>query len=167
MPQLNARLVADLLDRHGPALKLYARQWCADPDDCVQQALIDIAACRELPTSPAAWLFTAVRRRAISQSRSNRSRQHHEQIAATNWFKRVEQHQADTEAAIDALGELPLADREIVIAHLWGRLTFAEIGELTNISHSTAQRRYEAAIERLKERLNRERTNTPCPKTET
>jgi RNA polymerase sigma factor (sigma-70 family) len=166
MPQLNAALVAELLDLHGAALKLYARQWCADPDDVVQQAFIELGGCREAPVSPVAWLFAVVRRRAISQARSQRNRQRHEQLAAAEWFKRFEQLQSDTSLAIDALGELPLADRGIVIAHLWGRLTFAEIAALIETSHSTAQRRYEAAIERLKEKLNRERTNVPCPKTE-
>jgi RNA polymerase sigma factor (sigma-70 family) len=167
MPQLTAQLLAELIDRHGAALKLYARQWCSNPDDVVQQALIQLAACRKLPESPAAWLFVVVRRLAISGARSDRRRRLHEEAAAAVWFARSKHRQDAAEAAADALGELPLADREIVIAHLWGRLTFAEIAPLVGVSHSTAQRRYEAAIDRLREKLNSERVNTPCPKTET
>ena len=157
MPQLTAQLLAGLVDSHSAALKLYARQWCLAPDDVVQQALIDLAGCRELPDQPVAWLFGAVRRRAISRARSDRRRRQHEQAAAEAWFqRRRDQHEA-AETAAAALGELPLADREIVIAHLWGRLTFVEIAELVGLSASTAQRRFEAAIERMREKINQEK----------
>ena len=138
---LDAQLLAELIDRHAAALKLYARNWCDTPDDVVQQALIDLAGCDVLPDNPAAWLFAVVRRRAISAARAARRRSVHETAAAETWFvRRRDRHEA-AEAAADALAELPPESREIVIAHLWGRLTFAEIGELTGTSSSTAQRR--------------------------
>lgn len=160
MPGVDAQLLAELIDRHGAALKLYARQWCDAPDDVVQQALIDLAACREHPRNPAAWLFAVVRRRAISRSRAERRRKRHEEVAAHRWFERRGSQHAAADAAAEALAELPLAEREIVIAHLWGRLTFEEIAELIGASSSTAQRRYEAAINRMRERID-----VPCPKT--
>jgi RNA polymerase sigma factor (sigma-70 family) len=166
MPQLTAQLLAELLDRHGPALKLYARGWCVASDDVVQQALIELAASPQLPVNPAAWLFAVVRRRAISQARFDRRRQQHEAAAASQWFQRSQHHQADVETAALALTELPLTEREIVIAHLWGRLTFAEIAPLVGISSSTAQRRFEAAIQRLREKLNPQAIALPCPNNE-
>ena len=165
MAQLDAQQLAELLDRYGATLKLYARQWCTAPDDVVQQAFIDLAACHTVPANPAAWLFAVVRRRAISRARSERRRQQHEATAGQQWFVRKrEQHEA-VAFAIEALAELPLADREVVIAHLWGRLTFAEIARLIGISVSTAQRHYEVAIDQLRERMT-ERTTAPCPKPE-
>lgn len=163
MAQLNAQLLAELLDRHGATLSLYARQWCLAPDDVVQQAFIDLAACHTLPEKPAAWLFAAVRRRAISKARSERRRQRHETEAGQRWFVQSRRQHEATALAIEELAELPLEDREVVIAHLWGRLTFDEIGKLIGASSSTAQRRYEAAIARLREKMT-ERTNTTCPK---
>jgi RNA polymerase sigma factor (sigma-70 family) len=154
MPELDAQLLAELLERHGPALKLYARQWCQATDDVVQQALIDLAGSRDCPANPAAWLFTAVRHRAISAGRAQRRRTQHEETAARQWFDRRRDQHETAQAAADALAELPLADREVVIAHLWGRLTFEEIAGLVGASSSTAQRRYEAAIGRLKDKLN-------------
>jgi RNA polymerase sigma-70 factor (ECF subfamily) len=170
MPQLTGQLLAELLDRHGAALKLYARQWChAAADDVVQQAFIALAACPELPGNPAAWLFAAVRLRAISQSRSDRRRRRHEEEAAKEWFQRSRQRRAAGEIATEALAELSLADREIVIAHLWGHLTFEEIARLVGTSSSTAQRRFEAVISRLREKLNPEsaKVTTPCPNQKT
>jgi RNA polymerase sigma-70 factor (ECF subfamily) len=161
MPQLTAQLLAKLL--HGAALKLYARQWCCAPDDVVQQALIDLAACPEVPSNPVAWLFVAVRRRAISQARADRRRRRHEEAAVAQWFRRSQEQQAAAEIATDVLTELSLADREVVIAHLWGRLTFEEIARLVGTSSSSAQRHFEAALDRLREKLNPDRMNTPCP----
>jgi len=158
--QLTAQLLAELVDRHGAALKLYARQWCRSGDDVVQQALIDLAGCRELPANPVAWLFAVVRRRAISGARSDRRRRHREEAAAAEWFQRLRDQDEIAQLAADTLAELPLADREIIIARFWGRLTFEEIATLSGMSTSSAQRRFEEIINRL-----RERTDSPCPKT--
>ncbi|HEY2760199.1 MAG TPA: sigma-70 family RNA polymerase sigma factor [Pirellulales bacterium] len=166
MPHLTARLLAELINRHGAALKLYARQWCRDPDDVVQQALIDLAGIRELPVRPVAWLFAAVRRRAISLARSDGRRKRHEESAANLWFAQRRNRTDVAEAAAEMLAELPLPDREIVIAYLWGRLTFAEIAEVVGTSSSTAQRRYERAIERLREKLAFSPGRLPCPNIE-
>jgi RNA polymerase sigma-70 factor (ECF subfamily) len=158
--QLTAQLLAELVDRHGAALKLYARQWCRSGDDVVQQALIDLAGCRELPANPVAWLFAAVRRRAISGARSDRRRRNREEAAAAEWFQRLRDQDEAAQLAADTLTELPLSDREIIIARFWGQLTFEEIAALTGTSTSSAQRRFEEIINRL-----RERTESPCPKT--
>ncbi len=167
MPQVTAQLLAELLNCHGAALKLYARQWCGGPDDVVQQGFIDLAANVELPSNPAAWLFTVVRRRAISQMRIDRRRRQHEQAAGAELFERRQTRHATAEIAAVVLAELPLDEREIVIAHLWGRLTFEEIGELVGTSSSTAQRRFDATVSRLREKLNPDTMSLPCPKTKT
>jgi len=158
--QLTAQLLAELLDGHGASLKLYARQWCRSPDDVVQQALIELAGCRERPANPVAWLFAAVRRRAISGARSDKRRRHREEAAATEWFKRLRDQDEAAQRAADTLAELPLADREVVIARFWGGLTFEEIATLTGMSTSSAQRRFEQIMSHL-----RERNELPCPKT--
>jgi RNA polymerase sigma factor (sigma-70 family) len=159
MPELDSQLLAELVDRHGAALKLYARQWCLNADEVVHQALIELAGIGTVPENPLAWLFTAVRRRAISRLRGDRRRQRHEAAAAQRWFERRRNQHEAASAAAEALAELALEDREIVIAHLWGRLTYEEIARLVGTSASTAQRRYEAAISRLRERMD-----MPCQK---
>jgi len=47
----------------------------------------------------------------------------------------------------------------VVVAHLWGGLTFEEVGRLMGCSDSAAQRRYLAALSALRERLTK-----PCLK---
>jgi RNA polymerase sigma-70 factor (ECF subfamily) len=161
MSQDKPRLLADLLDRLGGPLQLYARQWCTSPDDVVQEALVELAGQREWPDNPAAWLFRVVRNRAISQARATQARRKYEEAAAgkaRDWFERQVRLQADVQTAAEALAGLPLELREVVVAHYWGGLSFAEIGELTGTSASTAHRRFETAILTLRERME-----VPCP----
>jgi RNA polymerase sigma-70 factor (ECF subfamily) len=155
------RLLAELLDRLGAALQLYARQWCTSAADVVQEAFIELAGLRDWPTSPSAWLFRVVRNRAVSQARATQSRRRHEAAAAERareWFDRRARLHDDLEHAAEALAGLPVELREVVVAHFWGGLTFAEIGEITSTSSSTAHRRFEAALLELRERMV-----TPCP----
>ena len=46
--------LARLLDDHGAALVLYARQWCSTPEDVVQEALLELVSQRQRPDSPVA-----------------------------------------------------------------------------------------------------------------
>ena len=63
--------------------------------------------------------------------------------------------------ATAALQRLPIEQRETLVAHLWGGLTFEQIGELTGVSSSTAHRRYLAGLESLRERLRVSCPNDP------
>src|SRR5262245_22687903 len=105
-----------LLDRHASALVLYARQFCASPDDVVQTALLKLVRLRTPPTSPIGWLFRAVRSAALDASRSERRRQKHESAAAIErWFTQKDDVAGlDAQAAGEALATLPLELREVL-----------------------------------------------------
>ena len=151
-----------LLDRYLPPLVLYARQWCRTPEDVVQETFIKLARQTEPPHHPVAWLYRAVRNRAISQLRSERRRQNHEgQVAAkaSLWFTPSEDSSAlDAQAATEALSLLSLEQREIIVAHLWGGLTFEQIAEITGSSAATCWRRYAAGLATLRHTMG-----VPCP----
>ena len=150
-----------LIDAHAAALTLYARQWCAAPEDVVQEAFVKLAGCRPPPDNPAAWLHRVVRHAASSAARSEKRRRTHERRAAgraASWFLPSEGADLDARQAAQALEQLPLEMREPLVAHLWGGLTFEQIGELIGASASTAHRRYLAGLEALRERLR-----LPCP----
>src|SRR4051794_7612175 len=104
-------LLGFLLDRHLAALVLFARQWCRAPEDVVQETFIKLAKQKEAPMHPVAWMYRAVRNRAVSQSRSERRRQNHEGKVAARaalWFTPAEDHAGlDAQAATDALEALP------------------------------------------------------------
>jgi RNA polymerase sigma-70 factor (ECF subfamily) len=155
-------LLGCLLDEHGGALALYAAQWTDAADDCVQEALIELAGQPELPANPVAWLYRVVRNRAISQFRASRRREQREELAsrlrpATQRASEPEVDAAELAAALDSLDE-PL--REAVVARTWGGLGFEQIAELAGCSVSTAHRRYEAGLAALRERLQ-----LTCPAT--
>jgi RNA polymerase sigma-70 factor (ECF subfamily) len=144
-----------LFNEHSAALVLYARQWCAAPEDVVQQAFINLAALGQPPERPVAWLYRAVRNAALNAACAARRRRRHEGAAAQArpWFVAFNATALDAEAAAGALRGLPPDQREIIVARLWGGLTFEQIGELTDTSASTAYRAYVAGIESLRDRL--------------
>jgi RNA polymerase sigma-70 factor (ECF subfamily) len=150
-----------LIDAHAAALTLYARQWCATPEDVVQEAFLELVSRRRPPDSPAAWLYRVVRNRAISAARAAARRQRHETASAARapaWFHPADAEGLDAAAAAEAVAGLPLEEREVVVAHLWGGLTFEAIGRLAGYSAPTAYRRYTAALAALRQQLG-----VPCP----
>jgi len=146
--------VRRVLNTHGTALKLYARQWCRAPDDAVQEALLKLIRQRRRPAEIAPWLFRVVRNEAISMARGESRRQRRETIVASDetWFCASEEL-LDGKTATEALGLLPLEIREIVIAKIWGELTLTQIAGITGLSVSTVHRRIESGLTQLRERL--------------
>lgn len=135
---------------------LYARQWCANPDDALQDALIDLANQTTDPRDLVGWLFKAVRCKAINQARSEHRRTKYQQLAAQ---QRDEWFHFDPSASIDAaeieslLVELPDLEREIVVARIWGDLSFEQIAELVDRSLSFVYRRYQQALNDLERKI--------------
>ena len=150
---MDSKSLGKLIDLHFAPLELYARQWCEDPADIVQAAFLKLIEEPESPSNIRAWLYTVVRNLAISSLRSESRRRQRETAhgeAVENWFEEQSSLGLDGESATQALKELPDEIREVVVAHLWGEMTFEEIGELTLTSSSTAHRRYVDGINQLK-----------------
>jgi RNA polymerase sigma factor (sigma-70 family) len=146
---MDTQELRQLLDAHGAALLLYARQWCHAPDDALQEALIELLRQRPAPDRPVAWLFTAIRRRAMNWARGEQRRaRHHRQAAVERpaWF--LDDHQSPFEPGEleGMLTRLPALEREIVVARIWGELPFEQIAELVACSVSAVHRRYQRAI---------------------
>ncbi len=153
-----------LVDEHAAALVLYARQWCASAEDVVQEAFVKLAAQRKPPDKILGWLYRVVRNGALAAARADRRRRHHESVAALrmpSWFTPTEAARLDADTATEALQTLSIEHRETLVAHLWGGLTFEQIGELTGVSSSTAHRRYLAGLSALRERLGVQCPNDP------
>jgi RNA polymerase sigma factor (sigma-70 family) len=156
---MSPRQLGDLIDRLGPALVLYARQWTAAPEDVVQDAFLKLVEGRRPPDDPAAWLFTVVRNRAMDLAKADRRRAEREQlIRRDRWFVEPEIDGLDADRAVAAVERLPAELRETIVARLWGGLTFDQIAAIGGCSASSAFRRYEAGIAALRETLG-----VPCP----
>src|SRR3954465_14738249 len=153
-----------LMDRLAAPLELYARQWCDEPEDVVQDAFVKLAEQPATPQNPAAWLFRTVRHRAINAGIASQRRRRHEAEAAAkapSWFDTSPAARSaalvEPESAQAALAVLPLEQREIIVAHLWGGLTFDQIAELVGSSSSSTNRLYQSGLTALRERLG-----VPC-----
>ncbi|HEV3117336.1 MAG TPA: sigma-70 family RNA polymerase sigma factor [Gemmataceae bacterium] len=149
-------LLGRLIDEHAAALVLYARQWCAAPEDVVQDAFVKLVRQKQPPDKALSWLYRVVRNAAIDASRAAERRRRHESKAAAHapsWFCPAERSEIDAETASQALQTLPMEQREVIVAHLWGGLTFEQIGELIGASSSTAHRWYLAGLAALRDKL--------------
>jgi RNA polymerase sigma-70 factor (ECF subfamily) len=146
---------ARLADQHGPALMLYARQWCSAPEDVVQDAFLKLIALANPPREVVPWLYRVVRNGALDAGKTARRRQRRERAVARpeRWFVEAAVEGLDAEAAVAALERLPLDQREVIVARLWGGLSFEEIAALAGCSASTAFRRFSAAIDALRQEL--------------
>jgi RNA polymerase sigma-70 factor (ECF subfamily) len=158
MPALAADVLGHLYRRHAAPLLLYARQWPGLAEDVVQEAFVKLAQQDPPPQQPLAWLYRVVRNGALAAGRQGARRRQREEQASTPeaWFARVDER-IDARVAVQALAQLPLEQREVIVARLWGGLTFEEIAPLAGCSLATAQRRYQVGLRALQERLN------PCP----
>jgi RNA polymerase sigma factor (sigma-70 family) len=157
---LTPERLAELLEAHAAALELFASQWSQAPADVVQEAFVELARQPEVPQNTVGWLYVVVRNRAASESRSARRRKRRESaVAAANdaWFQTAERSDLGADEAAEALRGLPEGLREVLVARIWGELTFEQIGEITNTSPSTAFRRYEEGLSLLRSRLR-----VPC-----
>ena len=124
--------------------------------------MIELAKQTQMPPNPVAWLFRAVKFRAMNLNRGERRRHEREQVAADQrepFFVDDRANQIDASEVESALERLADCDREIVVARIWGGLSFEQIAELTNLSSSSAHRHYRASLEKLKQHLGE--TNRP------
>jgi RNA polymerase sigma-70 factor (ECF subfamily) len=162
---MDPAVLGQLIDEHGPALVLYARQWTIAPEDVVQESFLKLFQQRATPAKTVPWLFKVVRNGAISSGRSERRRLRHENKAAQDrrgWFIPPEGCLVDPEEAAAALHTLPPDEREVITLHLWGGLTFVEIAEVLGSAASSVHRWYQTGLDRLRERLQTS-CNIPNP----
>jgi RNA polymerase sigma-70 factor (ECF subfamily) len=153
---MNPTDLALLVDLHAAPLILYARQWCDAPEDVVQDAFLKLVSRAPPPRDVVAWLYRVVRNGALDARKMARRRIGRESAVARSsnrWFHEAQVDGLDSQDVVAGLGRLPLEQREIIVAHLWGGLTFEQIAEVSDCAASTAFRRYTAGIEALRKEL--------------
>jgi RNA polymerase sigma-70 factor (ECF subfamily) len=154
MPPLAPEVLGSLYRRHAPALRLYAQQWCQGGEDLVQEAFIKLAQQGSPPARVLAWLYRVVRNGALASNRAAARRRRREGRASAPeaWFSAADD-ELDAQTAARLLGELSVELREVIVARLWGGLTFEEVAGLVDCSLPTAHRRYQAGLAELKKKL--------------
>ncbi|MEA3403056.1 MAG: sigma-70 family RNA polymerase sigma factor [Armatimonadota bacterium] len=94
-----------------------------------------------------AWLFGVARNLVARRTR------HPTQPLNAAAEPGEQRSQASAIAVREAMAELPVEQREVVVLKVWHELTFAEIGTLLDISPNTASGRYRYALEKLRDLL--------------
>lgn len=160
------------LSAHGPKLLLFARQQTRrqeDAEDILQEALVKLAKKVDQKTfvgGQEAWmpfLYTQIRREAIDLGRRNDRRRKREETVVEDekrqsggedaWFESAGCDEERRDLLEVAIKELPQKFSEVIMMKIWGGRTFAEIGDILDISMNTAASRYRYGIEALRKRL--------------
>lgn len=140
-------------DEFGPALLACASALLRDQsaaEDVLHQVFLNLLEGRtRIAAVPKPYLFRAVRNAALNRIRD---RVHDAELPRDGMW--LESTSATYESSLtlqSALWLLPDQQREVIVLHIWGGLTFEEAGELLGISPNTAASRYRYGLSKLKE----------------
>jgi RNA polymerase sigma-70 factor (ECF subfamily) len=162
MPALEPDMLGRLYREHAPVLRLYARQWPVCGEDLVHDAFVKLAKQTRAPERVLPWLYAVVRNLAFASHRAASRRRGREGEVSSQqaWFTAVDD-QLDAQHATQVLSGLELELREVIVARIWGGLTFEEIAQLVGCSLPTAHRRYQTGLAELRTRLDSQCKNIP------
>ena len=152
---MTAAQLTEWIDAHAPALTLFARQHCADPEAVVQDAFCKLARSPAAKIDPVAWLYQVVRNGAIDAGKADRQRKKREAQRAKPelWFDETTAASLDADEAVRALATLSAEQREVIVLRIWSGLKLEQIAYACGCSVSSVHRRYEAGVQTLRERL--------------
>ncbi len=154
-----------LYDEHAAALVLYARQWlrsASDAEDAVQDAFVRLLKSpREFGDRPVPLLYQAVKWAALDRLRREDRLERRQEAAsflepAEALFEKALESNERREQLEVAIRLLPEPQREVITLHIWGNLSFREIGQTLGISQNTAASRYRYALRNLGASLNKQ-----------
>ena len=154
--------IEKLYRQHGTQLVLFASALIGErsrAQDLVHQVLKMLErGSLGHATDAKAYLFTSVRN-AVLNDAGVRSR-NVPLDPESAWFDPPDRDYAAERNLRRAIGALGDDQREIVVLHIWGELTFLQIAQVLSISPNTAASRYRYALARLRDAMSaREETN--------
>jgi RNA polymerase sigma-70 factor, ECF subfamily len=141
-----------LYDAKAAQLVLYGRALGlshSESEDVVQEAFMALLTLTKIPYCPEAYLYRAVRNKALNYKRGLWRRVARE-LESSRWFERSPDESEAERAAMDCLTKLPAEQREVIVLKIWSQQTFEEIGELLEISPNTAAGRYRYGMAKLR-----------------
>ena len=140
--------------QHGPALMLFATAIAGTREraqDAVHQVFLKLLATSSLDhaADKKAYLFACVRNAVISEARALQRNTVLDPDAI--WFEPPKRDYGAELSLRRALSGLPPDQRQVIILHIWGELTFSQIADLLEISSNTAASRYRYALAKLRD----------------
>jgi RNA polymerase sigma-70 factor (ECF subfamily) len=142
-----------LYRQHGSALLLFALAITGErarAQDAVHHVFLTLLENGKLrrASDKKAYLFGCVRNAILNE---RRRLERNTRLDDAAWFAPPEQDYAAEQNLRRALAALPDDQREVVVLHLWGELTFSQIGDLLGVSSNTAASRYRYALGKLRD----------------
>lgn len=148
--------IEDLYREHAPSLLLFAFSITGDrgrAQDAVQQVFLRLLErgnlCEVMDAKP--YLFACVRNAVLNDAKTRR--RHAPLGPESTWFDPPDRDYSAELKLRQSLAALPEEQRAVMILHIWGELTFSEIGEVLAISSNTAASRYRYALSRLRDAM--------------
>lgn len=147
--------IEELYRRHGPALLLFAISIVGErssAQDAVQQVFVRLLE-RGLGdiVDAKAYLYRCVRNAALNLTKTQ------QRIVTldenTPWFDVLNRDSTEELNLRQGLRALPTEQRQVIVLRVWCGLSYAEIGDLLEISANTIASRYRYALEKLRESM--------------
>jgi RNA polymerase sigma factor (sigma-70 family) len=145
--------VEQLYRQHGSALLLFAQSILgerASAQDAVHQVflrLIERGGLRRA-VDKKAYLFACVRNLVLNEHKLQDRKTSLD--PDTVWFSPPQRDYGEEANLRHALLALPEDQREVIVLHVWGELTFSQIGDLLGVNSNTAASRYRYALAKLR-----------------
>lgn len=147
--------------KHGPALLLFAISIAGEKSraqDAVHQVFLKMIESGMLTRAAdaKAYLFASVRNALLNDVKVRQRHVPLESVLLDDeaaWFSPPDRDYAAELSLRRALAVLPDDQREVIVLHIWGELTFAQIAEVLEISANTAASRYRYALAKLREAM--------------
>lgn len=156
-----------LYRQYGAALVLFAtgitgERGCGQ--DAVHQVFLKLLEQGDLGDieDPKAFLYVSVRNAALNVLKIRQRDVPLEEGSA--WLEPPDRDFAAELNLRRVLMALPADQREVVILHTWGELTFAQIASVLEISANTAASRHRYALERIRETMSVEENSCEAPR---
>ncbi len=149
----NTAEIEVLYRQHGAALLLFASAISGDrgrAQDALHQVFLKVIENGSLGQAidKKSYLFACVRNAVLNDAKLQDRSMPLDVDSA--WFSPPDRDYAGERNLRRALGDLPKDQREVIVLHVWGDLTFSEIGELLGVSSNTAASRYRYALAKLR-----------------
>lgn len=145
--------IGQLYNEYGAALLLFASAIAGDrsrAQDAVHHVflkLIEKGSIRKA-SNQRAFLFMCVRNAVLNDAKLRRRDAKFDDDSL--WFDPPQRDYPAERRLRLALHALPEDQREVIVLHLWGELTFTEIGEVLGTGANTAASRYRYALTKLR-----------------
>lgn len=148
--------IESLYLQHGPALLLFAQAVTGErgrAQDAVHQVFLKLIEKGSLSkvVDKKAYLFACVRNAALNEGKLRDRNAPLDPDAA--WFSPPDRDYAGEQNLRRALGALPNDQRQVMVLHIWGELTFSQISDLLDLSSNTVASRYRYALAKLRDSM--------------